>query len=128
MGINEIRKASQLGPVSMFDFAGSYLIVIIIWMIGLVVCSWSGLTLIGMLLSVLPLAIASHIYISSNGTKLSADTKKTALTDMFLANDCKASTIAVKTITYLSAAGALGIFGYNIVNRRVSLCKKNNKA
>jgi hypothetical protein len=119
MGITELRKASQLGPFAMLDFAMSYLVVIVIWIIGLIYGGWTGLTLIGMLLSVIPLAVLSHIYISSGtGPKLDPiNTKTTAFTDLFLSKKLDFSSVAVKTVTILSGLGSIGIFGYNIISK-----------
>lgn len=107
MGVNELRKASQLGPFAMFDFAASYLVVIVIWFIGLVSWSWSGLTLIKLLLSVIPIALASHLLISSKGPKLNNDTERTAMTDMLMSPDCSVSSILTKSIVVLSVAGII---------------------
>lgn len=100
MNFDELRKASQLGSFAMIDFALSYLIVIIIWIIGLMANWWVGGTiLIKMLLSVIPIAIGSHLLISSKGKKLDPNTKRTAMTDLFLSKKITFGSAAVKIIT-----------------------------
>jgi hypothetical protein len=119
IGITELRKASQLGPFSMLDFAMSYLVVIVIWVIGLIYGGLTGLTLIGMLLSVIPLAILSHLFISSDGPKLDSNTKRTAMTDMFLSTKLNFGSVAVKAVTIGSTIGAavIAYHNFNKINK-----------
>jgi hypothetical protein len=102
-----IREVSKLGPFAMFDFAVSYLVVIIIYLIGLFAGSWSGAVFVGMILSVIPLSIVVHLIKSGTGPKLNPSTKRTALTDMFLDTRCNFSSITSKIVTIGSVAGII---------------------
>lgn len=106
MDITNLRKATQLGPFAMFDFAASYAVVSILWVIISIASStWSGLLLIKMLLGVIPLSIFIHLF-NSDGSKLNEKTKSTAMTDMFL-DPCLNSfgSVAVKAVVIGSLAG-----------------------
>lgn len=117
--LNKLRDKSRIGGFTMVDFAGSYLIAIIIYLVGLYADDWSGLTFIKIMLSIIPLSIASHIigpYLgintkrnvceedSESGVLMEGCEEDTPLTKLFLSNDCSCGSIFTKAVVIGSVA------------------------
>jgi hypothetical protein len=82
LSIEQLRKKSKVGPLAMFDFVVTFIVIFVLWVVFLLTDTrfGSGLWLIRILLLVLPLSVLAHT-IFQKETPLTKMTWSTDFTD-----------------------------------------------